>query len=40
MWAGKLKRYSAAQKSTAGFPSRRGNAASIYGAEQAVQNLP
>jgi hypothetical protein len=30
-----LKRYSAARKSTAGFPSQGSDAASIYGAEQA-----
>jgi hypothetical protein len=35
-----LKRYSAARKSTAGFPSQASDAASIYGAEQARIELP
>jgi hypothetical protein len=34
------KRYSAARKSTAGFPSQGSDAASIYGAEQARTELP
>jgi hypothetical protein len=35
-----LKRYSAARKSTAGFPSQNSDAASIYGAGQARTELP